>query len=75
MITVGIVYIKSKESPCKDILFDLVEMCRGVQHPLKGLFLRNYLLSSTKELLPVGPVVAKTTESDGDIRDALEIVM
>ena len=28
----------------KDILKDLVEMCRGVQHPLRGLFLRNYLL-------------------------------
>ena len=38
--------------PTKDILKDLVEMTRGVQHPLRGLFLRNYLLQSIKEELP-----------------------
>ena len=27
-------------------------MCRGVQHPLRGLFLRNYLLQCTKNVLP-----------------------
>ena len=31
---------------------DLVEMCRGVQHPLKGLFLRNYLSQTSKDKLP-----------------------
>merc|ERR1719341_2941216 len=36
----------------KDILRDLVEMCRGVQHPLRGLFLRNYLLQCTRNILP-----------------------
>jgi len=30
-------------------------MCRGVQHPLRGLFLRNYLLTSTKEFIPDKP--------------------
>lgn len=30
-------------------------MCRGVQHPLRGLFLRNYLLTQTKELIPDNP--------------------
>ncbi|KAL3108030.1 hypothetical protein niasHT_018192 [Heterodera trifolii] len=52
LITVGTTYIKSGESSTSNILNDLVEMCRGVQHPLRGLFLRNYLLTSTKELLP-----------------------
>ena len=46
------VFIKSNESSRKDILKDLVEMCRGVQHPLRGLFLRNYLLQETKHVLP-----------------------
>nr|CAD2151476.1 unnamed protein product [Meloidogyne enterolobii] len=55
LITVGVVYIKSGESPSTDILHDLVEMCRGVQHPLRGLFLRNYLLTSTKEFIPDKP--------------------
>jgi hypothetical protein len=26
----------------REILRDLVEMCRGVQHPLRGLFLRSF---------------------------------
>ena len=52
LITVGTVYIKIKEYSRKTILKDLVEMCRGVQHPLRGLFLRNYLLQCTKHLLP-----------------------
>ena len=56
MITVGTVYIKIKEYSRKIILRDLVEMCRGVQHPLRGLFLRNYLLQCTKNLLPDVPV-------------------
>jgi len=52
LITVGMVYIKSGECSRKDILRDLVEMARGVQHPLRGLFLRNYLLQCTRNLLP-----------------------
>ena len=44
LITVGMVYIQTNEFSRRDILRDLVEMCRGVQHPLRGLFLRNYLL-------------------------------
>ena len=52
LVTVGLVYIKTKEGIKKDILKDLVEMCRGVQHPLRGLFLRNYLLQCTRNHLP-----------------------
>lgn len=48
----GVVYIKNNELSRRDILKDLVEMCRGVQHPLRGLFLRNYLLQCTKNVLP-----------------------
>ena len=48
----GVVYIKANEQSRRDILRDLVEMCRGVQHPLRGLFLRNYLLQCTRNLLP-----------------------
>jgi len=52
LVTVGVVYIKCQEMSRKDILRDLVEMCRGVQHPLRGLFLRNYLLQCTRNFLP-----------------------
>eukprot|EP01013_Petalomonas_cantuscygni_P002141 TRINITY_DN12170_c0_g1_i1.p1 TRINITY_DN12170_c0_g1~~TRINITY_DN12170_c0_g1_i1.p1 ORF type:complete len:853 (+),score=245.41 TRINITY_DN12170_c0_g1_i1:157-2715(+) len=52
LITVGSVYIKSKSAPAKDILKDLVEMCKGVQHPTRGLFLRHYLSQMAKGKLP-----------------------
>ena len=62
LITVGTVYIKIKEYSRKIILRDLVEMCRGVQHPLRGLFLRNYLLQCTKNLLPDNPADENNAE-------------
>lgn len=40
---VGACFIRAKEANSKDILKDLVEMCKGVQHPTRGLFLRSYL--------------------------------
>jgi vacuolar protein sorting-associated protein 35 len=49
---VGGVYITSKEAPAKDILKDLIEMVKGVQHPMRGLFLRNYLTLISKNRLP-----------------------
>ncbi|VUZ41692.1 unnamed protein product [Hymenolepis diminuta] len=53
LITVGVVYMRVGELPIREILRDLVEMCRGVQHPLRGLFLRNFLLTSIPpNLLP-----------------------
>ena len=52
MATIGSIYIKSKQAPAKLILKDLVEMCKGVQHPTRGLFLRNYLSQITKDKLP-----------------------
>lgn len=70
LITVGSVYIKSKEAPAKDVLRDLVEMCRGVQHPVRGLFLRTYLSEMTKDKLPdVGNDVG------GSVRDSIEFVL
>jgi vacuolar protein sorting-associated protein 35 len=52
LVTAGSVYIHSKEAPAKDILKDVVEMCKGVQQPMRGLFLRNYISHITKDKLP-----------------------
>ncbi|KAJ1402812.1 vacuolar protein sorting-associated protein 35-like protein [Ochromonadaceae sp. CCMP2298] len=49
---VGGVYIASKEAPAKDVLKDLIEVIKGVQHPMRGLFLRNYLTLISKNKLP-----------------------
>ena len=52
LITVGSAYIRSGEVEAKDVLRDLVEMCRGVQHPTRGIFLRNFLSEMMKTNLP-----------------------
>lgn len=52
LCAVGGVYISSMEAPAKDVLKDLVEMLKGVQHPIRGLFLRSYLLQISKNRLP-----------------------
>ena len=49
---VGGIYISSQEAPAKDILKDLIEAIKGVQHPMRGLFLRNYLTVISKNRLP-----------------------
>ncbi|KAL5248608.1 hypothetical protein ACHWQZ_G017700 [Mnemiopsis leidyi] len=72
LITVGVVYIKSKECSRKDILQDLVEMCRGVQHPLRGLFLRNFLLTSTRDVLPD---VDETSADTGTVDDSIDFIL
>lgn len=73
LITVGIVYIKSNPSLKRSILKDLVEMCRGVQHPLRGLFLRNYLLQLTRNMLP--DALTPTVEAEGNVYDAIDFVL
>ncbi|KAK4537521.1 hypothetical protein CDCA_CDCA12G3546 [Cyanidium caldarium] len=52
LITVGSVYVRSRQAPAEDVLRDLLEMCAGVQHPERGLFLRAYLLQAMKDKLP-----------------------
>ena len=49
LITAGSCYILQEKAPFNDILFDLVELCRGVQHPMRGLFLRDYLSQMSKD--------------------------
>ncbi|XP_015604558.1 vacuolar protein sorting-associated protein 35 isoform X2 [Cephus cinctus] len=72
LITVGLVYIKTNRYLKRDLLRDLVEMCRGVQHPLRGLFLRNYLLQCTRNVLPD---VADGDEQEGTVRDSIDFVL
>ncbi|XP_067630297.1 vacuolar protein sorting-associated protein 35 isoform X2 [Eurosta solidaginis] len=73
LITVGIVYIKKDSTLKRSILKDLVEMCRGVQHPLRGLFLRNYLLQCTRNILP--DVLKADNEHEGNVLDAIDFVL
>lgn len=70
---VGGVYITSKEAPAKDILKDLIEMIKGVQHPMRGLFLRNYLTLVSKNKLP--DVGSPYEGIGGDVTDAYSFLL
>lgn len=73
LVTVGSIYIRTKEAPAKDVLRDLVEMCRGVQHPTRGLFLRTYLSEMTKDKLP--DVGSDYEGAGGDVNDSISFIL
>ncbi|CAM6128426.1 unnamed protein product [Calypogeia fissa] len=73
LCTVGSVYIKSREAPAKEVLKDLVEMSRGVQHPIRGLFLRSYLSQISRDKLP--DTGSEYEGEGGDVMDAVEFVL
>lgn len=71
MITVGTVYMSIPEAPVKEIMKDMMEMCRGVQHPVRGLFLRYYLSQGCREYLPIG-----TSEGpEGNLQDSIQFTI
>ncbi|KAL8843305.1 MAG: hypothetical protein Q9170_000163 [Blastenia crenularia] len=71
MITVGTVYMGIEDAPVKEIMKDMMEMSRGVQHPIRGLFLRYYLSGQARESLPTdtgeGP--------EGNIQDSISFIL
>ena len=74
LVTVGSSYIKSKEAPAKKVLRDIHELCKGVQHPMRGLFLRYYVSQMMKDKLP-DTGTEYCTPAGGDINDAFEFVL
>lgn len=81
LVTAGSVYVKSMQAPAKDVLRDLVEMCAGVQHPQRGLFLRAYLAQMMKDKLPHAGVdpddmdPADEDASGGTVQDSIDFVI
>ena len=72
LITVGVVFIKSRQAPVTEIIRDLVEMCKGVQHPTRGLFLRHHLLTMLKTKLPD---LNGEYEEDGSVEDSYNFIL
>ncbi|KAF9507321.1 hypothetical protein BS47DRAFT_1377951 [Hydnum rufescens UP504] len=71
MITVGSVYMSIPDAPIKEIMKDMMEMSRGVQHPTRGLFLRHYLSGQTRDHLPVGDDHGPS----GNLQDSIAFVV
>ncbi|EPQ61153.1 vacuolar protein sorting-associated protein 35 [Gloeophyllum trabeum ATCC 11539] len=71
MITVGSVYMSVPDAPVKEIMKDMMEMSRGVLHPIRGLFLRHYLSGQTRSHLPVG----NDDGPGGNLADSIDFVL
>ena len=73
LITAGAVYVKTLQAPAKDILHDLVEMAKGVQHPMRGLFLRHYLAQACRDALP--DTGSPFERDGGDVSHAVDFIL
>ncbi|EEQ83864.1 hypothetical protein RJZ56_002094 [Blastomyces dermatitidis] len=71
MITVGTVYMGIEDAPVREIMKDMMEMSRGVQHPIRGLFLRYYLSGQAKDHLPTGT----GDGPQGNIQDSISFIL
>ncbi|KAJ5687616.1 hypothetical protein N7536_010235 [Penicillium majusculum] len=71
MITVGTVYMSVEDAPVKEIMKDMMEMSRGVQHPIRGLFLRYYLSGQARDYLPSGT----GDGPEGNMQDSINFVL
>ena len=52
MITAGSIYMEKVPRSVHVILFDMLGIVKQAQNPIKGLFVRNYLLKMVKDKLP-----------------------
>jgi vacuolar protein sorting-associated protein 35 len=59
------------DAPVREIMRDMLEMSRGVQHPIRGLFLRHYLSGQTRDSLPVGD----SNGPGGNLKDSISFVL
>ncbi|KAK7524487.1 vacuolar protein sorting-associated protein 35 [Phyllosticta citriasiana] len=71
MITVGTVYMAIEDAPVKEIMKDMMEMSRGVQHPVRGLFLRYYLSGQARDHLPTGD----GDGPEGNLQDSISFIL
>ncbi|KAJ1725608.1 retromer complex subunit Vps35 [Coemansia erecta] len=59
--------------PVREVMMDMLEMARGVQHPTRGLFLRYYLEQMTKDYLPLAETGGDGPE--GNLEDSTHFIL
>lgn len=71
MITVGTAYMSVPDAPVKELMKDMMDMTRGVQHPIRGLFLRYYLSGQARDYLPTGD----GDGLEGNLQDSISFIL
>ena len=80
LITVASICLKVHQNEHEEtmrILFDLVSLTKGVQHPTRGLFLRNYLSQVSRLVIPDVPenVTAQSLDDHPIVKRAVDFVL
>lgn len=65
MALTGCCCVDARELSLSELIEDLIEMARAIQHPLKSIVLRHYMLMQMRDRLPARgrPVPAELTDS------------
>ncbi|KAL7937326.1 vacuolar sorting protein [Trichoderma chlorosporum] len=71
MVTVGTAYMSIPDAPVKELMKDMMDMSRGVQHPIRGLFLRYYMSGQARDFLPTGT----GDGPEGNISDSINFIL
>ena len=71
MITVGTAYMSIPDAPVKELMKDMMDMSRGVQHPIRWLFLRYYLSGQARDFLPAGD----GDGPEGNLQDSINFIL
>lgn len=71
MITVGTAYMAVEGAPVKELMKDMMDMSRGIQHPIRGLFLRYYLSGQARDYLPT----SDSEGPEGNLQDSISFIL
>ncbi|KAK6821905.1 vacuolar sorting protein 35 [Apiospora arundinis] len=58
-------------APVKELMKDMMDMSRGVQHPIRGLFLRYFLSGQARDFLPTG----EGDGPEGNLQDSINFIL
>ena len=73
MVTAGSILMEHEPKCTNEIIFDLLGMVKGVQNPIRGLFVRYYLLKMIKNKLPDKDNVYE--KEGGKFEDTLKFII
>jgi len=51
MTAAGAAVVKAKEVNARPIMNDVIEMAKAIQHPVRGILLRYYMMKKLKEIM------------------------
>ena len=73
MITAGSLVMENEPKSAEEIIFDLLGMIKAVQNPIRGLFVRYFLLKRIKDKLPDKD--NKYIQEGGNFEDTLKFLI